>query len=135
MKFIEWDDTLSVKIESIDEEHKELIGMINEFYENVREQSQAELMAALIRRMKKYSVFHFSTEESYMRLYDFPGYEKHKKEHDAFIAKVADLEERFNNGRLIISFEVSNFLKKWVKNHIQKTDKMYSEFFIKKGIK
>ena len=135
MKFIEWDDTLSVKIETIDEEHKYLIGLINSFYDNIKKQSGKEFIAKLIKEMRNYSVFHFNTEESYMRSYGFPGYEAHKKEHDAFIAKVVDVEERYNNGKLILSLEITNFLKSWLKNHILKTDKMYSDFFIEKGIK
>ncbi len=135
MKFIEWNDNLSVKIESIDDEHKILIGMINEFYDNIKEQSQTDLIAGLIKKMREYSVFHFNTEESYMRLYDYPGYGEHKNEHDAFISKVVDLEERFNKGGLIISLEVTTFLKNWLKSHINKTDKKYTEFFISKGIK
>jgi len=70
-----------------------------------------------------------------MKKYGFDGYEVHKAEHDEFIAKVSEVEEKFNSGKLVLSIEVTIFLKDWLKNHVQGTDKKYSDFFIKNGVK
>jgi len=35
MAFINWNDELSVGVSSIDEEHKKLIGLINDFYRDI----------------------------------------------------------------------------------------------------
>lgn len=135
MAFIDWDDSLSVKIDSIDNEHKKLIGMINEFYDNVKEESSTELVVKIVRRMREYTQTHFRSEESYMRIYNDPGYLKHKEEHDSFVDKVKDVEERCANGKLVASFEITNFLKKWIRDHIQKTDKQYTQLLLKNGVK
>jgi hemerythrin-like metal-binding protein len=135
MAFINWNDNLSVKIQSIDEQHQKLIGLINDFYENLKTHSNDNIISMLINGMKNYTQLHFNTEESYMKKHNYPDYEAHKKEHDLFIAKVNSLEEKFNSGKIILSYEITGFLKDWLKNHIQVTDKKYSEFFIKKGIK
>ena len=52
-----------------------------------------------------------------------------------FGSQIKEFEERFNRGELVMSFEITNFLKSWLKDHIQGTDKKYSEFLISKGVK
>ena len=134
MAFINWNDSLSVKIASIDDQHKRLIVLINEFYDNVSHRSNDENISLLIRGMKDYTQMHFETEEKYMRQFKYPAYAAHKQEHDTFISKVVDVEEKFNKGKLILSFEITSFLKEWIKSHIQGSDKKYTEFFIKNGV-
>ena len=134
MAAINWNDSLSVKIKSIDDQHKKLIEMINEFYENVSKKSNNELISKLVSGMKEYTIMHFNTEEKYMKQFNYPNFEKHRKEHEDFIRKVNQLEEKLSKGTTILSFEITTFLKDWIKNHIQESDKQYSSFFIKNGI-
>jgi hemerythrin len=84
--------------------------------------------------MKTYTIHHFSTEELYMKRFSYPEYEEHRKEHQNFINKVNAVEEKLQKGTMVISFEITSFLKDWIKNHIQNTDKKYTEFFLKHGI-
>jgi len=135
MAFLNWDPSLSVKIDSIDNQHKKLIELISEFYKQVNSRSNEEIISHLITGMKEYTLMHFETEERYMELYHYPGFALHKKEHDAFVSKVSDLEKRFQSGQVILSFEITDFLKKWIQNHIKGVDMLYSDYFISKGIK
>jgi hemerythrin len=134
MAAINWDENLSVKIDSIDLQHKKLIDMINSFYENINQDTQKVEMLELINSLKEYTVFHFSTEEKYMQQTNFPDFENHKSEHDKFVATVLDFEERFKNGKFLLTFEVTNFIKEWVAKHIMGADKKYTDYFIKNGI-
>jgi hemerythrin len=134
MSVIKWNDALSTKIGSIDDQHKKLIDLINTFYESVSKQSSKELMFNLIKSLKEYTVYHFSTEEKYMKQFGFPGYNSHKIEHDKFVEKVLQLEEKFNSGKIILTLEVTFFIKDWVAKHIMETDKQYSSFLIKNGV-
>ena len=135
MEMIKWTESLSVKINSIDEQHKKLIDLINSFYENINHGSQKERMLELIKSLKEYTVFHFSTEEKYMKQTNYPDFISHKQEHDKFVSKVLDFEERYKSGKLLLSIEVTNFIKEWVCNHIMVTDEKYSKYFIRNGIK
>ena len=135
MVLIKWNEKLSVKINSIDDQHKILINMINEFYEMIGDKSNDELISALIKKMKEYTVVHFSYEEKLFKQYSYSDTEAHKKEHDEFVNKVVDLEKRFNDGQMILSFEITNFLKDWLIKHIQGTDMKYTKFLIEKGVK
>ena len=135
MVFMEWTENFSVKVPSIDEQHKKLFGLINDFYSGFNEKSIKERMTELIKGLKDYALYHFSTEEKYMEMYNSPGYKNHKKEHEIFIEKIADISERYESGRLVVSLEITNFMKDWLTNHILGTDKKYSQLFIEKGVK
>jgi hemerythrin-like metal-binding protein len=134
MALLTWDDSLSVKISSIDEEHQKLFNLINDFYAGLSNNSNAQSLKILIKGMKDYTLTHFRNEETFMKLYNYPKLNTHMAEHADFIAKVTTLEEKLNSGKLIVSFEVTNFLKDWIKNHIKKTDIRYSDFLIQKGV-
>jgi hemerythrin-like metal-binding protein len=135
MAFLEWDKNLSVGIDSIDEEHKQLIQMLNELYEHIGKKSNNEMISDLISGMKKYTLQHFATEENYFQQFNYPYYEEHKAEHDRFVEKAMDLEKRFNSGKLIVSFEITSFIKEWIREHILESDKKYTDFLLKNGVK
>ncbi len=134
MALIKWDESLSVGIESIDKQHMKLVGMINEFYDNIKDRSSRDVISDLIKNMQEYIAYHFKTEEELFLRFGYPAFGEHKKEHEDFENKVADFKERFNSGKLMVSFEITNFLKSWLKGHIQGTDKKYTDFLKSKGV-
>lgn len=134
MAAIFWDESLSVKINSIDDQHKILINMINDFYDNIAKRSNNENIISLIDGMKDYTVMHFNKEEALMKQHNYPHFAQHKKEHEYFIDRVIALEEKIKKGTIIVSFEITSFLRDWLKSHIQNTDKQYTEFFLKRGV-
>jgi hemerythrin len=135
MSILIWNESLSVEIESIDEQHQYLFKVINDFYDALKSGSQKQDVSQLLKSLKRYTITHFTTEEKYMKAFDFSDYERHKAEHAKFIEAVAEFEDRFQNGKLILSLEITNFLKNWITEHIQKLDKEYSALLINKGVK
>jgi hemerythrin-like metal-binding protein len=135
MPIFTWNDNLSVGIDSIDRQHMKLVEMINEFYERIKDKSSTDLIANLIKNMREYALHHFATEEKLFMQFNYPEADGHVNEHKKFVDKVMDLEERYKSGSVILSFEITNFLKDWLVNHIQGTDKEYANYFIDRGVK
>ncbi len=125
MALIEWNDSYNLNIEVIDEQHKKLAKMINDFYDEITQKSNNDLISELIHKMKDYTKVHFKTEEELLHQSNYSELIEHKIKHQAFIDKVTDLEKRFNEGKMVLSFEITNFLKDWLISHIQKEDKAY----------
>ena len=128
MALLTWNDSYSVKVDKMDEQHQKLFGLINSFYDEVGKQSQDKLIFDLIAGIKDYTILHFNEEEQLMQQCNYPGLTEHKKEHADFISKVSDLEEKLKSGKMIISFEITNFLKDWIKKHINESDQQYSAY-------
>ncbi|MGD9215006.1 MAG: bacteriohemerythrin [Desulfobacteraceae bacterium] len=134
MAYMNWDDKFSVGIEEIDTQHKNLIKMVNEFYGGVKADDN-KAMGALLTSLVEYTLHHFATEEKYMKKFNYPDTATHMKEHKAFTDKVSDVKERFGSGRLVLSLEITNFVKDWIIKHVLGTDKKYSKCFISNGLK
>ncbi len=134
MAFITWTDELSVGVELFDNDHKELISLANRLHDSITVRAQQGVMSSLLNDILKYTIFHFGHEEGYMLQYGYPGYEKHKMEHEALIKKVEDYIEQVSEGKTSISLSLMGFLKEWLVNHIMGSDKEYVDFFTKKGI-
>ena len=128
MALLSWDESLSVKIDKMDEQHQQLFDLINRFYDEVGKQSQKQLISDLIKGMKEYTILHFREEEQLMQQHGYPGLAQHKKQHSDFIDKVNDLQEKYEAGKMIISIEITNFLKDWIKNHIKDSDQQYNKY-------
>lgn len=135
MAILNWTDSLSVKIESIDNQHKVLIDLINDFYQKITSEHKKENLIKLIDGLRNYTVQHFTHEEKYMKQLNYPDFVNHKKEHTEFVNAVNDYIERIEAGKLIISVEITNYLKSWITDHILVTDKKYSNFFVRNGVR
>ena len=67
MALLTWNDTYSVKVDAMDEQHQKLFELINSFYDEIGKQSQAKLIFDLIAGMKAYTIVHFNEEEHLMQ--------------------------------------------------------------------
>lgn len=135
MAYINWNDSLSVKIGTIDNQHKKLIDLLNNFYEGVNSGSGKDKLIMLIQGLKNYTIEHFTAEERIMKLHMYPDFDAHKKQHDEFVAKVEDIYSKFVSGKMVLSLEITGFIKTWISQHIQGTDKRYSNYLIERGVR
>ena len=130
MAFMQWDETYEVKVGIMDEQHQRLFELINQFNDAIREKKTKQGLSELLKGLADYTVYHFHSEEHMMKLKRYPNYETHKSAHESFITKVAEFQERVDQGRLLIPIEVANFLKEWLTNHILVTDKRLAAFLL-----
>ena len=132
MALINWSDDLSVKISGIDNQHKKLVELINDLHNAMKEGKGKEKLGAILNELINYTKYHFSAEEELMKQKNYPGYQQHKSEHDAFTKKVLEFNDQFVSGSLFMSNEVLVFLKDWLIEHIKGTDKKYSPYLTAK---
>ena len=96
-ELVAWNDNFLVGHEKIDEQHKELVRMANEFYAGV----QMGGVVAKVFFMKtiqgavQYVKTHFATEEDIMQKSEYPLFEEHKGQHENFVAEVAQNVQAF----------------------------------------
>jgi len=134
MSKINWDDNMSVGIKAIDTQHKILIEAINSFYDAIGSSSSKDLVSSLLKKMKDYTLIHFNSEEQLLKKHGYQELDSHKSEHRNFITKVDDLEKRIKEGRLVVSIELTTFIKTWLTSHIMVIDKKYTDFLHSKGV-
>ena len=136
MPLIEWTSELSIGIDSIDEQHKKLVNMINALNDAKLAGSTNELLGKIFTGLTTYTQKHFTYEENMFAEYGYSNSDEHKRQHNELIAQVVELKDKFlENPQGTISDDLIHFLKRWLTNHIMRTDKEYAEFLIAKGVK
>jgi len=130
-----WDEEYSVGIQVIDVQHKELFKLLNKLLEAMKQGHASSVTSEIILELEKYAVLHFQKEEFFFHRFSFSGTEEHIREHQLFIQKVTSLKADLKSGKVIMSFELLNFLKEWIDHHILKVDKEYSECFKQNGLR
>ncbi len=135
MKDLKWTDKFSMGSSVIDEHHQKLIGYINDLDSAINDGPVSPLyLASLVKKLEDYTVYHFQVEEGYMKHYNYPEYEAHKEEHEAFISYVHKLKESVASHSLNSALHLASYLKSWLIQHILVIDKEYAIYFQQQGI-
>jgi len=131
---LEWEDKFSVDISMIDEEHKKIIGLLNKAICVKEQNGNPEELREVLREITNYVLTHFKTEESYMKEFNYPEYKDHKEEHRIFSNETTAYKDKVIKGDYQIANEIIEYLKWWLVNHIQVTDKKYTDCFKRNGL-
>ena len=135
MPLMLWSDKLSVGVKTIDEEHKKLVGMVNDLYDAVQGGQGKDALGKILDGLISYTANHFAHEEKFFAETGYPDSAAHKKQHDDLTRQVLDVQAKYRSGAsATLSIEVLNFLKNWLIGHIQGSDKKYGPHLIAKGI-
>jgi hemerythrin len=131
---VTWSATYSVGIKLIDDQHKELLNLVNDMYNHVNnddEEAERAYFKGVIKQVVDYVKIHFATEEKIMKGTNFKGYASHKLVHDSFILSVIDIINQFEEGKRVPLISFTHFIKDWILTHIAIMDKQYFEYLMK----
>ena len=134
MDLFQWKDCYSVGIKKVDEQHKKIVGLLNDLYESMKAGKGKETLGVVLKDLFEYTKTHFVTEESLLALYKFPDFEEHQKKHEKMKEHVLILNQKFVSGEISSPLQITNFLKEWLAKHILETDKVYGPFLNEKGV-
>ena len=134
LPLIDWSEALSVGIQSIDEQHKKLVALINALHDSSAQGAGNETLKKILAELTQYTIDHFAYEENLMVKHDYAEYTTHKAAHDALTKQVGELNEKFQAGNAKLSGEIFKFLRTWLNGHIRGTDKRYSAYFSEHGV-
>jgi len=131
---IEWEDKFSVGISIINEQHKEFIDILNKVIYTKEHNDNIEEIDEVLEEMVNYAHTHFKIEESYMKLFNFPYYQDYEKEHHDFVIKTIAYHDKVIKGDSQVVNEILEYLKRWLVNHIQGTDKKFIDCCKENGL-
>ena len=124
---IRWRAQYNLGLDEIDAQHQSLLELINKAWRAIVRRSDPSVVLAVIDELERYTLAHFTAEETFMRVTGYPAFEAHKREHQAFVARIAEERQRAaTTGSL--SLDLMHFLRDWLIDHIVVSDKAYAEF-------
>jgi len=134
MSIMKWNDTYSVGVEEIDNQHKGLVDLINHLFDAMSVGKANDILGTIIDQLILYAQVHFQTEEKYFDEFDFEFSDEHKDEHNSFAEEVVEFKKGFDAGNIVLSIEVFRFLKDWLVNHMLGADQKYKQCFQENGL-
>ena len=134
MNNFDWDKKYDVGVKLFDEQHKQLLTVLNDIYKAMHNKDDKLALAQIINNLRQYAQEHLSVEEACLLENSYPEYEEHVKQHKIFKEKLAGFCEDFNSDKFLLHFELAVFLKNWIVNHIMMVDRKYTDFLNSKGI-
>ena len=135
MPVIKWRDSYSVGVQKFDDEHKVLLGLINEMFVIVRKGDDVEKLSVTINKLIQYTQEHFSDEEKALEEMNYPQLEEHKKIHSRLLHDVTAYKNRIDNRDEDTILVFYHFLRDWLLTHILEEDMQYKPFFAEENAK
>jgi len=118
VKNIIWDESLSVEVDEIDEDHRRLVDLFNILSKSVAEGDSTDYIEAVLEELISCTIWHFRHEERLMLLYKYEGLEEHKAEHNELIDSVRELQNKFHKENKLLTYEDIEYLETWLTEHI-----------------
>ena len=126
-----WNDTYSVGIREMDEQHKRLLAYIGALGELLATRDD-ELMHELLARITDYGREHFEAEERLLEKHGYP-LAGQRAAHEQFMEWMAETNYKAIDGTLGLP-ETHDYLKRWWTTHILGDDMQYKEFLNSRGV-
>ncbi len=144
MECAKWNDDYNLGIQEIDDQHKQLFGMINRLCVALAEDGnprtfmgkgvQDNITEEILGEMTEYASTHFFVEEKYFQKFQYEKTQEHMAQHELFRLKVDSLKTELANGKESVALETLAYLSNWFVEHILHFDREYVECFHKHGL-
>ena len=128
MNLVEWRDEFKIGIEEVDFEHQELIGLINDSYNEAKKEDSAMAVIDSLGEIFSKISAHFALEEKEMRELKYDQYEDHKQDHERLLDKIRDIMDEYEDISTLDEKEFGQRLTDWFVNHFSTKDARLHKF-------
>lgn len=130
MQKIKWDQSLSVGVELIDEQHQTWIDLYNRLTEAVAAQHGVEKVSMALSFLVDYTETHFSSEETRMAESNYPDKDAHTTKHKEFKTTLDGLVQDFQEDGPTedLAVAIDTLLGNWLVKHIRTVDMQLGSF-------
>jgi hemerythrin-like metal-binding protein len=120
----QWNNSLSIGIEAIDNQHKELLARFDKLITCCDEGHGAEDIRQALVFLQEYVFTHFNDEEALMRLHRYSGYDEQRAQHEHCKEWISVLRNEISGNEIPARHltETPHQLRNWFLNHITTVD-------------
>lgn len=123
-----WTEKCSVGNDLMDEQHKQIISLINLLSGYPNERVDSEEISVVLDRLWRYIKTHLAAEESLMKQIGYPYLDEHEKIHHAYIERYVELVYAVTRHEKSAPEQLIQFLREWWTNHIRSEDMKYRPY-------
>lgn len=122
MTYLEWKPEYSVGVDAIDEEHREMIELINTTYRNLETSATDEEIEKCLGEIYAGISAHFALEERIMQKAHYKEYHAHKEDHEDLLDQIHDMMDEFIEDPQAGAVSLQTKLSKWFSTHFATFD-------------
>ena len=122
MSLIKWKDEFNLGIEEVDNEHRDLVALINALHEAMLAGvGRADILEGISQIYTLVSA-HFEREEAFMRESRYMAYAEHKEDHEVLLDDLREIIEQVRSGGGYAEARLSADLQYWFSEHFRTHD-------------
>lgn len=125
MPIMEWDSSLDVGVDAMNDEHKQILDAMNRIHDAVHAGWTGNDINRLVDRLGQVCVAHFRDEEAYMASIGFPGLKTHATIHKDLLDRFAGYAAHIKAAGGEVEQGYFHFLRYWLRAHIKGIDTKY----------
>ncbi len=125
-----WDDSYSIGIAEIDQQHQSLFAIVRRLRQAVRSGQSESHIEPVLNDLVKFCDLHFTVEESLMMAHQFPGLPNHRSEHGLIRSQVQLFLQEHRAQKPGLVFELMEYLEDWLDIHILQHDMKYRDHLL-----
>ena len=122
MSVLRWREELSLGIDDVDREHKELVELIGRLQRDLQAGANTNNVIGLLREIYTEIAAHFANEEKLMRLSHYRAYADHKEDHETLLDDLRDIIEEVEDDGVLDESRLTDDLDRWFSDHFQTHD-------------
>ena len=130
-----WKKEYETGLEKIDRQHKEIVSIIQKLEKKLHNNEDIPQITEIVMDLKIYTISHLDFEERLFKKYNYVGdnLEDHLDRHNDFRNKISEFLVGDIYVKSELAYKISDFLKKWLFNHILETDMKFVSFLKDEG--
>lgn len=129
--WIVFDRAHHVGVVEIDEQHRELVRMVNRLNGVIKNKEGDAVTLRLYDELLAFTAFHFATEHRLMERHGYPDMELHDREHTHLVDEAIHFKARLTEGGDLLALQS---IKDWLLNHIHYSDKALGKYLQSRGM-
>ncbi|MET0071308.1 MAG: bacteriohemerythrin [Candidatus Thiodiazotropha sp.] len=131
--FLLWRDDWRLGLEGLDEQHRELVDIINQLHrfvsrEDTRHDRDSYQVCQQLSTLVDIARRHFKAEEALMRAKDYPRLAEHHREHVMLLAELQEYLRDIETENKPFTLATLTALKHWQIDHVVYSDRLFADF-------
>jgi len=121
-----WRDAWELGITLLDEQHREMVRLLNALFDDRGPRPVTERLDALIAHLRR----HFHAEDVFLCAIGFPDRDEHIREHMMELAELVGLRRALSRtGAEGLDLADEQAIRHWFFNHVIAEDRRYGDFY------
>ena len=129
-----WSEKYRVGISFADEQHKQLVEIINRLHEALVDRKGRKAVGKVLEDLIRCSRAHFAAEEEVLQGLGYPDVFAHHTEHECLSFAIFEFYQKFMTYELAMTDDALEFLKNWLGEEILDSDMKFAPFLKGKGV-